>query len=119
MALGYANPYDLADNLPASVFQDWKNYYSIEPFGAWRDNFHAATVSAILANVNRAKETPPFRESDFFYMDHESREEYDAQKAAEQQAQFIRGLESMAASQKLEKQRKAAQVKAKPKGKGG
>ena len=46
-----------------------KQYYRLEPFGAWRDNYHAAQITQILANVHRGKRKRPFQLSDFFYRD--------------------------------------------------
>ena len=46
-----------------------KQYYRMEPFGTWRDNFHAAQITQILANVYRGKRKRPFQLADFFYRD--------------------------------------------------
>jgi hypothetical protein len=40
-------------------------YDNIEPFGAIQQDFRAGQVAAVVANVNRGKETAPFVASDF------------------------------------------------------
>lgn len=48
-------------------------YYSMEPFGAVRDNLHAAQIAAILANAHRdPKKSKPVKVSDFMYKDHKT-----------------------------------------------
>jgi len=40
-------------------------YYSIEPFGAERDNIHMAMIASILCNVNRTKESKEYTAEQF------------------------------------------------------
>lgn len=63
--------------MPARLFREWLEYEQLEPFGQWRDNFHAAMIAAILANANRdPKRTPaPIKMSEFFYVDAETERE--------------------------------------------
>lgn len=58
--------------MPASEFLEWMEYERVEPFGSWRDNYHAALSASILANVHRKPGTPPVPLSDFFYTDPET-----------------------------------------------
>lgn len=55
--------------IPAKEFQGWLRYYSIEPFGAWRDNYHTALLGKLVADVAGAKKTDESRFSldDFMY----------------------------------------------------
>ena len=45
------------------------DYFHLEPFGAWRDNWHAALVANILAAAHTPKNrrAPDF--ADFFFKD--------------------------------------------------
>jgi hypothetical protein len=55
-------------------------YERLEPFGAQRDNFHAAMIATILANAHRDRKRPPVKMADFMYVDEEtSRETADMQ----------------------------------------
>ena len=47
----------------------------LDPSGPWRDNWHAALVAQILANVNRKAGTPGIKVGDFMYRDTESVQE--------------------------------------------
>lgn len=47
----------------------------LEPFGARRDNYHAAMIATILANAYRDRKRPPFKMSDFIYVDGETAQE--------------------------------------------
>jgi hypothetical protein len=53
----------------SAEFTYLKKYYQIEPFGTWRDNFHAAQTTQILANVNRGKRSRAYSLADFFFKD--------------------------------------------------
>tara|TARA_R100000541_G_scaffold243_1_gene903 strand:- start:2515 stop:2775 length:261 start_codon:yes stop_codon:yes gene_type:complete len=35
--------------------ESWMIYYSEQPFGSWRDNYHSAMLCSILWNVNAGK----------------------------------------------------------------
>lgn len=45
----------LLRRITAKQFQRWQHYYEIEPFGAKRDNYHAAQVVKALLEVHGAK----------------------------------------------------------------
>lgn len=32
--------------------QEWQQFYQMNPFGPWRDNFHAALITDMVAKVN-------------------------------------------------------------------
>ena len=55
--------------MPAGEFLEWMQYERIEPFGAWRDNWHAAMIASILANANRKPNSPPIPMDEFMYTD--------------------------------------------------
>jgi len=46
-------------------FFEWVAFYQLEPWGEVRADYRSAIVSTILANSNRAKNTPPFKPLDF------------------------------------------------------
>jgi len=108
LALGQPDPYAMADAMPARVFNHWRHYYLIEPFGQWRDNYHAGLISAILANVNRSSKSEPVTHNDFMFMDPESAAEHEEEKAAIAMRQFMGSLEAKAEGQKRDKERQAA-----------
>lgn len=58
--------------MPASELGEWEQYYSLQPFGAWRDNYHSAQIAQILFNANRSQHTPPAKMADFMYRDAET-----------------------------------------------
>ncbi len=69
--------------MPASELLEWMEYESIEPFGAWRDNWHSATIAHILANVHRDPHRPPIPFQEFMFKDPRSiREEKDREMLA-------------------------------------
>jgi len=94
LALGESDPRKLAASMPASLFNMWRMYEQIEPFGAIRDNFHAATLAAMTANINRKKDRDPFTVEDFMYRDRLDQEETDQQKAYARSKQFMAQLKS-------------------------
>ncbi len=55
--------------MPASEFAEWTAMYSIQPFGVWRDNYHAAMVAHILATAHSDPKKPKPRFDAFFYTD--------------------------------------------------
>lgn len=62
---------ELESQLSSSEFSEWIAFYSFEPFGAWRDNWHAAQLTALVYNVNRGKGNA-LSAGDFMYIDAES-----------------------------------------------
>lgn len=44
--------------MSAKEFTEWMVYYSIEPFGGAREDYRAALVSSVIANVNGSKLQP-------------------------------------------------------------
>ena len=46
--------------MSSSELSDWIDYYKIEPWGAWRDNYHAALIASMHAKEGT-------RLSEFFY----------------------------------------------------
>lgn len=69
--------------MPAAEVLEWMEYEQIEPFGAWRDNWHTATIAHILANAHRAPHSAPIPFSSFMYRDpREIREEKDQEMIA-------------------------------------
>ena len=50
-------------------------YERLEPFGAQRDNYHAAMIATILANAHRDRKHPPAKLAEFMYVDQETARE--------------------------------------------
>lgn len=46
-------------------FGEWMAYSAIEPFGEPRADLRAALVAKVIADVNRGKNTPPYKLEDF------------------------------------------------------
>jgi len=79
--------------MPSSELTEWLAYYKLEPFGAERDNYHAAMIASLLANSNRRKNTPAIPVSEFMYRDRYT------QKATETKG-FLAGLAALAKRKK-------------------
>ncbi|MEZ0155260.1 MAG: DUF4035 domain-containing protein [Candidatus Reddybacter sp.] len=62
-------PSELARDCTSAEYTYLQKYYQIEPFGTWRDNFHAAQITQILANVNRKPRSKVYAIKDFFFRD--------------------------------------------------
>lgn len=63
---------------------EWMEYERLEPFGQWRDNFHAAQIALILASAHTDPSRREWRMDDFFFRDRET--------AAEQADQSLLGI---------------------------
>lgn len=61
--------------MPGRLLAEWMEYEELEPWGAWRDNFHAALIASLLANKDRPSSTPPVAVSTFFYADPQTERE--------------------------------------------
>lgn len=61
--------------MSAREFMGWQAYYHLEPFGANRDNWHAARIASILANAYRKSSSPTVGMSEFMYVDEETARE--------------------------------------------
>lgn len=51
--------------MPAAEFYEWFVYEQIEPFGDRRADLLAGIISAVIANVNRSKNTKAYTVKDF------------------------------------------------------
>lgn len=80
---------ELESTMSSSEFEEWCEYYTMEPFGAWRDNYHAAQLCALTYNVHRGKQQPA-KLADFFYIDQETKSDAKA-------AEFFARLDSLGA----------------------
>lgn len=49
----------------SAEFGEWVAYFSIEPFGERIADLRAGTIASVIANVNRAPNTPPIQPSAF------------------------------------------------------
>lgn len=58
--------------MSSEEFNAWQDYYLLEPFGAWRDNWHASQIAALIYNTSRGKNQRPVKTFDFMYADPES-----------------------------------------------
>jgi hypothetical protein len=56
---------ELRLTLGAAEVDCWRMYYAEEPWGATRDNIHAAMIASIIANAHRGKNSRPFKTDDF------------------------------------------------------
>lgn len=46
---------ELKDTLSSSEMSNWIEYYKLEPWGAWRDNWHASILASIMSGSDDAK----------------------------------------------------------------
>ena len=60
---------ELEQSLSSSEFTEWSAYYSLEPFGAERDNWNIAQLCALFWNANRGKKGKARGVIDFMYRD--------------------------------------------------
>lgn len=49
----------LAEELTGPLLTEWQAFYSIEPFGEWRDDYRSAQICAMIANTTRDPEKRP------------------------------------------------------------
>lgn len=75
--------------MSASEFVGWMDYYDQEPFGAMRDNWHAAQLAALTYNAHRGRGSVPKSTRDFMY-------EPPASAAERKDAEFLEKLRSKA-----------------------
>lgn len=59
---------EVESSMGSAELSEWQEYYALEPFGAWRDNWHSAQIAALLFNTNRGKQQP-VKSSDFMFID--------------------------------------------------
>ncbi len=80
---------ELEASMSSSEFSEWIEYYQLEPFGQWRDNWHAAQIAALLFNANRGKTQQPLKAQDFMFATEE-------EQAQRKQDEFFASLASLA-----------------------
>jgi hypothetical protein len=70
--LGLGFSVSQVEQLSARELDDWRAFYAVEPWGAWRENLHAGLVASTIANVNRAKGSKAFSAMDFMLKERDS-----------------------------------------------
>lgn len=53
-------------------------FYSMEPFGVYRDNLHTGLIASLLYNSNRSKRQRPMSPDDFIIRDAHGKAKKDA-----------------------------------------
>lgn len=81
---------ELECGMSAREFDDWQEFYQVEPFGALRDNLHAGQIAAMVFNMNRAKNAKPLTATDFLLIAREAVDDAaeDARKNEQSRAAF-------------------------------
>ncbi len=51
--------------MTSEEWTEWQAFDAVEPIGAWRDDYNAGMMMALLANVNRKRGSTPFKPLDF------------------------------------------------------
>jgi hypothetical protein len=72
---------ELMARMGAGELVEWMAYYSIEPWGAERDNLHAGIIAATVANSNRDPKKKALKADDFM-LKPKRRRNYDAEWSA-------------------------------------
>jgi len=78
---------ELVERMPADEFSEWQAYWQLEPWGAWRDNWHAAQLSTLIYNINRGKH-PSIKPAEFMYRDADTERDNNTR-------QFVAGLKAL------------------------
>lgn len=55
---------ELLSRMPAKEYDDWREYYDLEPFGQERDNWHMAQLAMLYSKAHGNKAA---KFSDFMY----------------------------------------------------
>jgi hypothetical protein len=63
--LGFPHPDYLLKALTSRQLAEWRAFYRLQPFGAYRDDWRAGMIASVIANCNRRKNTKPFLPTDF------------------------------------------------------
>ncbi len=81
-------PQQLKQQLSSRDFTDLKAYSKIEPFGASRDNFHAAILATMYGNAHKKESAPTFTTDDFMYRDPVAMKQSQEEKRQQSAQQF-------------------------------
>lgn len=77
-------------------FAEWMAFFTLQPFGEWRDDFRFASLQALIADVNRdPKKSKPFTQESFmpdFERAIDEQEEQEETPEHERVWQKIRGV---------------------------
>lgn len=60
---------ELERELSSTELVEWQAYWMLEPWGAIRDDLHAARIESLLFNVHRGKSQKAAKPADFMYRD--------------------------------------------------
>jgi len=90
--LGRVNVDGMLRSLTAKQFMEWEHYARLEPFNELRDDYRAASIVQMIANVNRGKEQKPYALQDVLIKFGEQEEDRPkpVQQTPEQQEAIMR-----------------------------
>lgn len=83
--------------MPIWLLREWQAYYDIEPFGAWRDNWHFSVLATMYHNVHVKKQDAK-TEQDFMYMDPRTRRQLGRKRSENRTLSLIDNLRAAAQS---------------------
>lgn len=86
----------MADEIPAKVFNQWWAFYNENPFGPWRDNYHAAQLCAITVNRSLGKSERAVSAQDFMYESTKAKTKRREMNRQQETAAFITALKARA-----------------------
>ena len=72
--LGIADPDKLMAAMPATLFNEWRQFHARYPFGPQWEWFRNSQILSMIANLFRGKETPAARPQDFMPQEKKKRE---------------------------------------------
>jgi hypothetical protein len=58
---------ELKSTVGGAEYEDWQRFFSVEPFGAYRDNLHAGIIASAIINssMNRRRGVAAVTPADF------------------------------------------------------
>ncbi len=87
---------EIESTVSARDLDEMRDYFAVEPWGAWRDNVHAGLIASTICNVNRGKDTEPFTYEDFMLLDPVEAEKKLAKQRREKARKLFNTLKSSA-----------------------
>lgn len=91
---------ELLDTVDSKELTEWQIFDSLDPIGAWRDDYANGIACALHANMNRKRGSKPFTPQDFMPFMQPSEEE----KQEQMQNEFMRFVEGLNAKVATKKQ---------------
>ena len=83
---------ELEQSLSSSEFTEWMAYFSLQPFGHYREDLRTGILASLIANIHKDKSRANFKPRDFMPFVDNPDDQLIEPRSAEEEAALVEGF---------------------------